>query len=93
MHSTAILPKQSFTQQALQAKLENIFFIRGQDISGNDVWFYLMVEPAKIRAFKAAKNSALMKLLDYGKVLYSGFGDQPSDLIKWQMEKKYGFKE
>jgi hypothetical protein len=93
MYSSAILPKQSYAQQAGQAKLENIFFVRGQDITGNNVWFYLLIDPGKNRAFKAAKNAPLMKLLDYGKILYSGFGDQPSDLIKWQMEKKYGFKE
>jgi uncharacterized protein YehS (DUF1456 family) len=93
MFSNAILPKQSFIHQAAHAKLENIFFVRGQDITGNDVWFYLLVDSGKTRAFKTAKNAQLMKLLDFGKVLYSGFGDQPSDLIKWQMEKKYGFKE
>jgi len=86
------LRKQSH-RPAENGKLNPVVLVRGHDMDGNSTWFYLMVDAGKLKAFKSNQGKELVSLTDYGRVLYSGFGKNPSDIIKWKMEKEYGFTE
>ncbi len=88
MFSSA-LRKQPVTPESL--RLSQIVLVRGQDTQGQNTWFYLMVDSGKLKAFKANHGKAMVTLTDYGRILYCGYGENPSDIIQWKMKKEYGF--
>jgi len=63
------------------------------DIRFHGKCFILQVNPSLHESFRVAlKGKDKFDILDYGEVLYSGYGE-PSDRIKDEMVKKFGLYE
>ena len=88
-----LLRKTSFTRQAEASRVDHIVKVSGKNASAEDVWFYVLVDSGKMNAFLSNQGMALMNIHEYGRILYSGMGSQPSDLIKWKMANEYSFTE
>jgi len=68
--------------------------IKGTDSEGFYAWWYILLDKQKVSKFEedfsADKN---IKLTEYGKVINSGYGLEPEDEIKEQMQEEYNFIE
>jgi hypothetical protein len=90
---SAALKKVGYAQNMHFTRPDQIFLVRGRDTSGERAWYYVMVDRAKRDVFKSRAGVAFMNLGDYGRVLYSGFGENPPDDIVEHMRDEYGYTE
>ena len=68
-----------------------IRFIQGSQ-QGRECWFYLQVDPLKFNDYKKAVKQPSTRVGQYGKVLESGWGKQPSPAIIQYMLDEYAFE-
>jgi hypothetical protein len=74
------------TKNALKGK---IFLIRGKD-NGRPAWHYILVPPENVKILKKQKAGSNIDVTDYGKIVRSGWGENPSDKIVKEIEAEYG---
>ncbi len=74
------------TKKALEGK---VFLIRGKD-NGKPAWHYVLVSPEKIQQLKKQKSGTNIDVTDFGKIIKSGWGEDPSDEIVKEIEEEYG---
>src|SRR5262249_30639635 len=90
---SAAAKKLHFTRQIQYSRPDHIFLVRGYDDNDRRAWYYVMADKGKREVFKAQNGSMQLALTDYGQILYSGFGNNPPETIRQEMEDDYGFRE
>ncbi len=80
----------SFADKLVKSGSIPIHLVRCKDDKGRDCYFFIMCAGHKISALKAAKSGEF-DLKDYGKIIASGFGAEPSQEIKDMLKKEYDF--
>lgn len=85
--------KKSFTSVVQGSRADNIYLVRGNDITKRPAWYYVMVEKMKKRLFEIDAKKGQINLTDYGTILYSGYGENPPEETKKTMKDEYGFEE
>ena len=90
---SAAFKKFGFTRQVIVSRPDHIFLVRGRDAAGERAWYYIMIDKGKRDAFRNQEGVPFLKLTDYGEILHSGFGENPPEDIRRQMEEEYGFRE
>lgn len=70
---------------------ELVYLVRGTS-NGQRMWTYLLVEPLKLPVFKGrlSNPNGSMNLEEFGRILYSGWGENPPAAIKEQIARDYG---
>ncbi len=81
--------KQVDPQKKMQADL--IYLVKGID-AGRNAWYYVLVERLKLQLFLKALNDDIIHLENYGKILYSAYGDEPPAEITGKLKEEYGIK-
>ena len=76
-------------QKRMQAEL--IYLVKGVDAERN-AWYYVLVERLKVQLFLKALNDEIIHLENYGKILFSAYGDEPPSAITEQLKEEYGIK-
>ena len=71
----------------MQAEL--IYLVKGVDASRN-AWYYVLVERLKVQLFLKALNDDIIHLEEYGKILFSAYGDEPPEEITQKLKDEYG---
>jgi len=79
--------KQIDPQKRMQAEL--IYLVKGVDASRN-AWYYVLVERLKVQLFLKALNDDIIHLEEYGKILFSAYGDEPPEEITQKLKDEYG---
>ncbi len=74
------------TLKALEGK---IYLVRGKD-GNRPAWHYILVPKDKEIELKKQKAGTNIDVADYGKIVKSGWGEDPSDEIKREIEEEYG---
>ena len=74
------------TKKALEGK---VFLIRGKD-NGRAAWHYVLVSPEKTKELRNQKSGTNIDVTDFGKIIRSGWGENPSDEIVKEIEEEYG---
>ena len=85
--------KGSFVSSLFASRPDCIFLVKGKDTTNRQAWYYVTVDKSKKDTFESLQGAQSLNLNDYGKILYSGYGDEPPEDIKKTMEDEYGFKE
>lgn len=69
---------------------DRVYLVRGLD-EGRRAWYYVLVrdDDDVVAAFKEGLKAETINLEDYGKILESGYGKDPPNEVKDQMEKNY----
>lgn len=84
--------KKSFAEATKSSRTSNIFLVTGgQDKSGRDAWYYVLVEPTKIGSFQQKIKSGSINLIDYGEIVDSDFGKYPPEDVQKKMKDEYNF--
>jgi hypothetical protein len=68
-----------------------IYLVKGIDDSRN-AWYYVLVERPKLQLFLKALNDDIIHLENYGKVLYSAYGDEPPQDVTDALNAEYGIR-
>src|SRR3989338_739328 len=68
-----------------------IYLVKGVD-AGRNAWYYVLVERLKLQLFLKALNDDIIHLENYGKILYSAYGDEPPADITNKLKAEYGIK-
>jgi hypothetical protein len=76
-------------QKKMQAEL--IYLVKGID-AGRNAWYYVLVERLKVQLFVKALNDDIIHLENYGKILYSAYGEEPPANITDQLKEEYGIQ-
>lgn len=74
-------------QKKMQAEL--IYLVKGVD-AGRNAWYYVLVERLKVQLFLKALNDEIIHLENYGKILFSAYGDEPPAEITQKLKEEYG---
>ena len=74
-------------QKKMQAEL--IYLVKGID-AGRNAWYYVLVDRLKVQLFLKALNDEIIHLENYGKILFSAYGDEPPAEITDQLKEEYG---
>lgn len=81
--------KQIDPQKKMQAEL--IYLVKGVD-AGRNAWYYVLVDRLKVQLFLKALNDEIIHLENYGKILFSAYGDEPSSEITNALKEEYGIQ-
>lgn len=81
----------SFTEKAIKNSGTPINLIRCKDKDGLDCYFFIMCDHAKVDKIMDDGKAGRVNLEEYGKILESGWGKDPSEEIKQIMRDKYDF--
>lgn len=73
----------------MQADL--IYLVKGID-AGRNAWYYVLVDRLKLQLFLKALNDDIIHLENYGKILYSAYGDEPPADVTNKLKGEYGIK-
>lgn len=76
-----------FAQKIESSKRKDVFLIRGED-NGLECWHYVLVESLKLPILRAKIRQlpCNIDVADYGKIIKSGWGENPSDEVKAKIE-------
>ncbi len=74
-----------------RAQASLIYLVKGIDDNRN-AWYYVLVERTKLQLFLKALNDDIIHLENYGKVLYSAYGDEPPQDITDALNAEYGIR-
>lgn len=81
--------KGSFVEQQKNTASELVYLVRGKD-RGMAAWHYVLVDKMKLPLFLNKIKSGNIDVSLYGDVLYSGWGEDPSEDIVKKIEEQYG---
>lgn len=76
-------------QKKMQAEL--IYLVKGID-AGRNAWYYVLIDRLKLQLFLKALNDDIIHLENYGKILYSAYGDEPPSEITNKLKEEYGIQ-
>jgi hypothetical protein len=82
-------PQAPVEKSAKSANADLIYLVKGIDDNRN-AWYYVLVERLKVSLFLKALNDDIIHLENYGKILYSAYGDEPSKEITDKVKEEFG---
>jgi hypothetical protein len=85
--------QKSFVDKVISKKAHLIHKIKAIDSTGRWAYYFLLVEPMKEKAFMDAMNSDAdeINLEDYGQIVASNYGEEPSEEVRTMLKDKYDF--
>jgi hypothetical protein len=72
-----------------RAMADLIYLVHGND-RGREAWYYVLVDRLKVQIFLKAMKTDMINLDDYGKVLYSAYGENPPESVTAKLKEEYG---
>lgn len=80
----------SYMQKILQERGGAIRFIRAEE-NGGQCWFYLKLDPEKLREYEQCLKDGNMNIRDFGTIIESDWGSYPpADVLRF-MRDEHGF--
>jgi len=85
--------KRSFIQQEVARQRRQIHRLKAKDTTGRWAYYFVLVPAHRERTFlKAIEGDGIIDLLDYGKILASCYGEEPTQEVKDLLKEMYGFE-
>lgn len=82
----------SFVDKIIAKKGHLIHKLKAKDTTGRWAYYFVLVEAPKEQSFLAAiQGDGTIDLEDFGKVIASCYGEDPSQEVKDYLKEKYGF--
>jgi hypothetical protein len=87
------LQESKFMDKLISKKGHLIHKFCAEDATGLMACYFVLLEPHRQTAFNKALKSGCdtINFEDYGRVIASCYGNQPTDLVKNLLKEKYGF--
>lgn len=89
----AISPdKRSFAEREIARRGHLVHKLKAKDSTGRWAYYFVLVEPLRAPAFmKAIEGNGMIDLEDYGEVIASNYGEEPSEQVREMLKERYGF--
>ncbi|MBN65946.1 MAG: hypothetical protein CMM94_00040 [Rickettsiales bacterium] len=85
--------KKSFVDQIIAKKGHLVHKLKAKDSTGRWAYYFVLVEPPRESAFmQAIEGDGTIDLEDFGKVIASCYGEEPSQEVKDFLKDKYDFE-
>ncbi len=82
----------SFTDQLVARKGHLIHKLKARDTTGQWAYYFVLVEPVHESDFlKALEGQGTANLEEYGKIIASCYGEEPTPEVKSYLKDKYDF--
>ena len=81
----------SFAKQVTSSQKHLLYFVTAKDARFLDAYYYVMVDRGKEKKFEKDFAGGYINLEDYGKILASDYGREPSARVKQRLKDEYGF--
>lgn len=82
----------SFVDRLVKSGSIPIHLIRAKDKSGAEAWYYILSSHEKVRMVANSEaDGSFLNLSDYGQIVASGFGREPTAEAKQMLKDKYNF--
>jgi hypothetical protein len=82
----------SFVDKIIAKKGHLIHKLKAKDSTGRWAYYFVLVEPAKEQAFmNALEANESIDLEEFGKVVASNYGEEPSEEVRKMLKERYGF--
>jgi hypothetical protein len=75
-----------------KAQADLVYLVTGTDRE-KSAWYYVLVDRLKVRMFLQAMKSSSINLDDFGKVIYSAYGEKPPEEITNKVKEEYGIED
>lgn len=86
-------PKQSRRDQLISKRGHLIHKLKAKDSTGRWAYYFVYVPSFRERQFlKSLKSNKAIDLEDYGKIIGSCYGEEPSEFLKNELREKYRFE-
>lgn len=79
-----------FADKVIKQRGNLLYLVTGKDSTGQRAYYYLLVDKPKLEGFLQAFDKPGMELTDFGKVIVSGYGDEPPAEVDAEIKQKYG---
>ncbi len=89
---TAEKKKSALDTVVKSSNADLVYLVKGID-DNRSAWYYVLVERLKVSLFLKALNADIIHLEDYGKILYSAYGDNPPKDITDKVKEEYGVSD
>lgn len=84
--------RRSFVDRLIASRGHLIHKLKAKDTTGRWAYYFVLVMPLREAAFLAAiKGEGIIDLEDYGKVVASCYGEEPSEEVRNLLKARYGF--
>lgn len=81
----------SRADQFIRERANQCFVVRGQDSTGRDAVYVVLIDQPKLKAFQKHQIGDTYNLEDYGKIVYSCYGHTIPAHVQQMLTEKYGF--
>lgn len=75
----------------IKSQNNRVFKISGRDSTGRSAYYFVLIEKNKVQDFLKHKVGDTYNLEDYGKIVYSAYGEKVPREVKEMLKEKYGF--
>ncbi len=82
----------NFVEKIIASKGGNVHYVKAIDKSGKDACYFILVDPIKESSFIRALENEEINFSDYGQILASCFGKNPTEYVLQTLKTKYGFE-
>lgn len=85
--------RRSFVDQIIAKKGHLIHKLKAKDSTGRWAYYFVLVEAPREAAFlESIKGDGTVDLEEYGKVIASCYGEEPTQEVKDFLKERYGFE-
>lgn len=82
----------SFVEREIAKRGHHVHKLKAKDSSGRWAYYFILVEPHRASQFmKALEGNGMIDLEDYGRVIASNYGEEPSQEVREMLKRRYGF--
>jgi hypothetical protein len=78
----------AFTDKLRNSLGDLVYLVRGKD-NGRAAWHYVLIDKVKLPLFQKAIRTGALDVSEYGKILYSGWGEDPPPEIIEAVRERY----
>lgn len=78
----------AFVDKVQNSLGELVYLVRGKD-AGRAAWHYVLIDRVKLPLFKQKLKTGTLDVSEYGKILYSGWGEDPPQEIVDKIKEQY----
>ena len=87
-----VSPQRSFLDREIARLRDHIQSFKAKDTTGQWAFYVMLVEPGRQRAFrKAIDAGGMIDLRDFGRLLASNYGLEPTEDVKAMLKTRYGY--
>jgi len=82
----------SFAEREIARKGHLVHKLKAKDSTGRWAYYFVLVEPVKERRFlDAIRGEGVVNLEDFGRVIASNYGEEPSEAVRKMLKARYDF--